>query len=100
MAEISKIRKNGVDYDIKDAAARAEIETLKRNPGGYATEQYVQNYAQPKGDYLTEVPDGYAKTEDIPTKMSALENDSGYQTAEQVTAIVQAQLGVIENGTY
>lgn len=34
---------------------------------GYATEQYVQEYAQPKGEYLTEVPDGYAKTEDIPT---------------------------------
>lgn len=35
---------------------------------GYATEQYVQGYAQPKGDYLTAIPDGYAKTEDIPTK--------------------------------
>ena len=35
---------------------------------GYATEEYVQEYAQPKGEYLTEVPDGYAKTEDIPTK--------------------------------
>ena len=43
---------------------------------------------------------GYAKTEDIPTKLSEMENDSGYQTADQVTAIVQAQLGVIENGTY
>lgn len=35
---------------------------------GYATEEYVQEYAQPKGEYLTEVPDGYAKTADIPTK--------------------------------
>lgn len=35
---------------------------------GYATERYVQGYAQPKGDYLTAIPDGYAKTEDIPTK--------------------------------
>lgn len=33
---------------------------------GYATEQYVKEYAQPKGNYLTEVPEGYAKTEDIP----------------------------------
>ena len=37
---------------------------------GYATEQYVQGYAQPKGNYLTEVPAGYAKTEEIPTKPS------------------------------
>lgn len=35
---------------------------------GYATEQYVKDYAQPKGNYLTAVPDGYAKTEDVPTK--------------------------------
>lgn len=35
---------------------------------GYATERYVQGYAQPKGDYLTAIPDGYAKIEDIPTR--------------------------------
>lgn len=37
---------------------------------GYATEQYVQEYAQPKGNYLTEHQslEGYAKTADIPTK--------------------------------
>lgn len=36
----------------------------------------------------------------VPTNISAFTNDSGYQTAEKVTAIVQEQLGVIENGTY
>lgn len=35
---------------------------------GYATEQWVREGYQPKGEYLTEVPDGYAKTGDIPTK--------------------------------
>lgn len=35
---------------------------------GYATEEWVQESYQPKGEYLTEVPDGYAKIEDIPTK--------------------------------
>ena len=81
---------------------------------GYATEQYVQDYAQPKGNYLTEhqsldgyaktediptkpedigaqpagnylteVPGDYAKTEDIPTKVSELDNDSGYLTEHQ-----------------
>ena len=33
-----------------------------------ATEQFVQDGYQPKGDYLTAVPEGYAKTSDIPTK--------------------------------
>jgi hypothetical protein len=45
---------------------------------GYATEEWVQDEFQPKGEYLTEVPAGYAKTEDIPTKMSQLDNDAGY----------------------
>lgn len=36
----------------------------------------------------------------IPAKTSDLTNDSGFQTASQVTAIVQQQLGVIENGSY
>ena len=119
---------------------------------GYASEQFVRDGFQPKGNYLTAVPDGYAKTEDIPTKpedigaqpvgdyltsytetdptvpswakqpekpsytasevgalpnttkipskTSDLTNDSGYQTAEQVKAIVESELGVIENGTY
>lgn len=35
---------------------------------GYAKEAWVQEGFQPKGDYLTEVPEGYAKTEDVPTK--------------------------------
>lgn len=35
---------------------------------GYAKEQWVKENYQPKGNYLTQVPAGYAKTEDIPTK--------------------------------
>lgn len=34
MAELSKIRKNGVDYDIKDAVARKAIEDLEIPEGG------------------------------------------------------------------
>lgn len=72
---------------------------------GYATEQWVQARYQPKGDYLTEVPEGYATEEfvknkiaeaelsgeevdlsgyaqksELPTKVSQLENDKGYLT--------------------
>lgn len=58
---------------------------------GYATEQWVQEGFQPKGEYLTEVPEGYAKTEDIPTTpedIGALPNTyiPPDQTAEQVGA--------------
>lgn len=56
---------------------------------GYATEQYVQDYAQPKGNYLTEHQDlsGYAKTEDVPTDA-------------HINDLINTALGVIENGTY
>lgn len=52
----------------------------KMNMTGYASKKYVQEYAQPKGEYLTEVPSDYAKTSDIPTKTSELNNDSGFIT--------------------
>lgn len=44
MADLSKIRKNGVDYDIKDATARAAIEELKQNGtgGGTTTETVTE----------------------------------------------------------
>jgi hypothetical protein len=43
--------------------------------------------AQPNGNYLTEVPEGYAKTEDIPTD-------------DHINSLINTALGVIENGTY
>ena len=47
-----------------DAGYLTEHQSL----AGYATEQFVEDGYQPKGKYLTEVPEGYAKTADIPTK--------------------------------
>lgn len=43
---------------------------------GYATEDYVKDYAQPKGNYLTEHQDlsGYALKEEIPTVPEKLPN--------------------------
>jgi hypothetical protein len=41
---------------------------MNSDDGGYATEQFVRNGFQPKGNYLTEVPEGYAKTNEIPKK--------------------------------
>lgn len=43
--------------------------------------------AQPVGNYLTEVPEGYAKTSDIPTD-------------EHINGLINTALGVIENGAY
>lgn len=89
---------NGVEADD---TGNVEISIPKTDLDGYATEQWVQQGYQPKGNYLTAVPDGYAKGEDIPTKPedigaqpagnyalkneiptknSQLQNDSGFLT--------------------
>lgn len=73
----------------KAADAKAVGDAISKLSGGnvdltgYATEEYVQEYAQPKGEYLTEVPSGYAQKSEIPTKVSQLQNDKGYLTEHQ-----------------
>ena len=52
----------------EDIGAQPVGNYLQRVPDGYATEEWVQEGFQPKGEYLTKIPDGYAKTSDIPTK--------------------------------
>lgn len=72
------------------------------NDAGYLTEH------QDLGDYAlkTEIPDvsGYALKTEIPdvsgfTTMSAVEG-KGYQTADQVSALIADALGEVENGAY
>lgn len=90
----------------------------------YATESYVRNKiaeAQFGGGSGVDLSD-YATKDEIPTKMSQLVNDKGYltehqslidyakksdipdisafQTAEQVSTLINEALGVIENGSY
>lgn len=85
--------KNGTVHQY-DYDALANKPAIPEGPGsggnvdleGYATEQWVRDQK-----YLTEVPDGYAKTDDIPTKpedIGALPNTytPPDQTAEQVGA--------------
>jgi hypothetical protein len=51
---------------------------------------------------VTDLSEYAKKTEipSVPSNVSQLTNDSGFQTAQEVTAIVNQLLGVIENGTY
>lgn len=50
---LAKVKLNGTEYDIKDADARSRLATIE-------------------GSYITSA--------DIPTKVSAFNNDSGYLT--------------------
>lgn len=89
-------------------ALKTELPSIE----GLASEGYVNtalsNYytkAQTDTAINAAKPDltPYAKKSElptVPTNISAFNNDKGYQTAADVTAIVKVELGVIENGTY
>lgn len=104
------------DDDIEEIAERAaEMVDVPGSGGGgdltgYAKETWVQQNYQPKGNYLTEVPEGYAKSSEIPkkpedigalpnttkipSKTSELTNDSKFASEEFVTnKIAEAELG-------
>lgn len=92
---IDEIEKNGVS---NETIAGAVEEYLNENPievpevdlSGLATEEYVNRKVEE-----IEIPEGdFAKTSDIPTKVSQLANDSSYASESFVTnAITNAQLG-------
>lgn len=71
-------------YNGNDIALKSEIPSVE----GLASTEYVDNAVNG-----IEIPS-------VPSNVSAFTNDSGYQTAAQVKAIVDSELGVIENGTY
>lgn len=89
--------KEETDTAISDAVGAVEVPSLD----GYATEQYVK-------DAINAIPEkdmsNYALKTEIPdvssfTTMSAVEA-KGYQTETQVNSLINAALGVIENGSY
>lgn len=85
------LTKEGYAADAK-ATGEAIRKISEQNPTvdltGYAKESWVQASYQPKGEYLTEVPDGYAKTEDIPKKPEDIgaRPDTWVPTAQEVKA--------------
>lgn len=66
----------------KDYATKSEIPTIPTNvsdftnDAGYITENYVEEYYQPKGSYLTSVPSEYVTESEL--------NAKGYATTTQV----------------
>ena len=110
-----------IDIDL-DASNVGEANTVNADTLGgisasdYATESYVENKiaeAQLGGGSID--LSGYATKDEIPSvpaNVSAFINDVGYakkidipdvstfQTAEQVYALINEALGVIENGSY
>ena len=68
-------------YEVVDAKAREEIETLKN--AGHATEAYVDNAIDNIVFPETDLSNHALKSE-IPTKVSQLQNDSKFITRDEV----------------
>lgn len=89
--------------DLSDYAKKTDIPTKVSeldNDAGYLTQhQDLSAYA-----LKSEIPDvsGFANKSDIPDVSGYLTADdvSGFQTETQVNNLIDAKLGVIENGTY
>ena len=82
---IKRIDNELLNADEVNAVIKEYLETHGISLDGYATEKWVNDvlkkYATKTdlGDYAkTEVLDSYATKTDIPTKLSELDNDSGY----------------------
>lgn len=98
--EAAQIRQSAEDIsNLQAEAANHALKSEIPSVDGFATTGYVDsavNNAKPNlAPYAlkTDIPS-------VPANVSAFTNDAGYQTAANVKAIVEAELGVIENGAY
>lgn len=98
--ERAQITQNAKDISgLYEQAAGFALKSEIPSVDGFATTGYVDNAVNNAKPNLAP----YALKVDIPavpSNVSAFTNDAGYQTAAQVKAIVDSELGVIESGTY
>lgn len=67
---------NDIEPDEK-GNVKVDIDVPDIDLTDYATEQFVRDGFQPKGNYLTEVPSGYATEEFVQNKISESELGGG-----------------------
>ena len=91
------LQKHPVEVDLSNYALKSEIPTLPTNVSAFTNDAgYLTEHQDLSGYALkSEIPDvsGYALKTEIP-------DVSSYQTANQVNALIDAKLGVIENNAY
>ena len=76
----------GMIVYVKDTGKRFEILTLKEIDTGLTTKNVVDTYKQ-----FTVDLEEYAKIEDVPTKVSELENDKGYLVNQDISGKADAE---------
>lgn len=89
---VSAAEKHVEDY----AQPKGEYLTEHQSLEGYATEEYVKDYAQPKGDYLTEHQslEGYATEEFVREAIEQIDIPQGDETtdADQLAMLIEMDL--------
>lgn len=73
---------SGSYNDLEDKPTIPESADLT----GYATEDYVKEYAQPKGNYLTAIPSEYVTETELTAKKYLTSVPSEYVTETELTA--------------
>ena len=85
-----------VEQNMQELAQVKSDLDQKQPKGNYALKSEIPtDYAKENhshSQYLTEVPSGYAKTSEIPTKTSQLTNDSGFITSIPSEYVTDAEL--------
>lgn len=84
----------GMIVYVKDTGKRFEILTLKEVDTGLTTKNVVDTYKQ-----FTVDLEEYAKIEDVPTKVSELENDRGYAIEKNVDSKIEAINNTLNSNT-
>ena len=84
----------GMIVYVKDTGKRFEILTLKEVDTGLTTKNVVDTYKQ-----FTVDLEEYANIEDVPTKVSELENDRGYATERFVDSKIETINNTLNSNT-
>lgn len=85
------------EYNLK-TATDTEIVFENLEVDGEAKRTRISRIVYTEGNFTLETDSVAVPT--VPTKVSAFQNDKGYQTEAEVNALINTALGVIENGTY
>lgn len=84
----------------KSGTTTAAIENGKDGQDGKTPVKGVDYFTQADRQEIADQAAQLVEMPHVPKNVSAFENDAGYQTAADVKAIVDRELGVIENGAY
>ena len=103
MNKINSIKVNGDTLPIAlDKSVNIEVPTKTselENNNDFVTRESMEKYAQPKGDYLTEIPDEYVTDEELESKGYLTDKDKLIPDGETITRDEDGTIHAAAGGT-